>query len=621
MVKTIRPDRAVKCKERFATEETVVKSKLASILYSKDGCEKSKFLEAIRSRVLMFSRRYHIMSIAMNLYIREKFHGVKSRNLNDVEVSEVFEQSFIRQLMLGTETAHQPIEQIKRLYERHPDLLQMLELHERHDGDRNIYSAGGIKYLTNLKNHLAVNLHRWMKRWIYSSKIQDILARVDAFVPPQSRRLICRGLLYDLNGWDLTADMAAALEHLPPRVKRCLQLQKTILGPKPLENKEAFPRMLRYVFFINKFLKKNDPESRQYNVAPVARVRCHYATIDTSALGGITKEMMISPTQDIPKEMWNSLFDIERLQGKKCTFTGTIETDGTAVCVHFKRPKRVTETATASSAVQKKGYFADEDTCVVGLDPGRKDMFHAVVEISPGQFKSVVLSRNQYYREAGIKTHNQKTELWQSSEDMRSVLTSMSQVSTKGNSLRKFQKYMSVWKEAFPMLWTEYTKAKWSEGRFRLYGGKKRVFAEYCNKLEKTVREHVKKEKVVVAYGSAKFAPTGKGEIAVPTSRAYKECQRRFETYVVPEFRTSMVHHKTLSVMQLVGSLATGREIRGLRWCSSTNPENGKCLISRDLNAAINIRNILLWGSQGLPQIFQRGNPPLEKKTGRWLWR
>lgn len=618
MVKATRPGRAVKCKERWTTDETIVKCKLQTILASREGEERIKFMDTIRSRVWAYSARYHIMSLAMNLYIRERFHGVKSNSLHVVVISEIFDQTFIRQMMLGTSDAQSPIPEVEEFYKRHPDLLNILKSQERHDGDRNIYSAGCRKYLTNLKNHLTVNLHRWMKRWIYSSVIQERLTDVHEFSSPEGRKAVSKALLYDLNGWDLTSDMEENLKKLPSKVKRSLNLQKRILGPKPLERKDANDCMLRYVVFINKFLKKMEPDGRQYNLAPVGGIRCHYMTIDTHVLGGITKELGITEKQEIVREMWDSLFKLKRLEGKSCTFTGTVDTDGCAICVHFKRPKRISDTVVA---VSERGYSPVEDTCMVGVDPGRKDILHAAVEISPGVFKSVTLTRNQYYREAGILKHQEKTELWQGDKDVRAALEAMSLVTTKGNSLEKFQEYMDVWKEKFPTLWSEYTKSRWSEGRFRLYGGKKRVFSNYCNKLQSVVQEETKKSRVVVAYGSARFAPTGKGEVAVPTSRAFKECRTRFETHVVPDFRTSMVDHETLTVLQLVGSQKTGKEIRGLRWCCSTIHENRKRMISRDQNAAINIRNILMWGSQRLPEIFKRGEHPLEKKIGRWLLR
>ena len=616
MVKAKRPDRAVKCKERWTTEETVVKCKLQSSLVASDPKSCKDLLEAIRDRVHTFSKRYHIMSLAMNLYIRERFHGIKRKDLADVRLAEIFDQTFIRQMMLGTSEAQQPIPQIEDFYRRHPDLLTMLGLETRHDGDRNIYSAGGMKYLTNLKNHLTVNLHRWMKRWIYSSRVQQKLSTIEDFKGDDNHRLICKSLLYDLNGWDLSEDMATALDKCPSDIKRSLELQKHMLGHKPLERKDALPGMLCYAVFINKFLKKHDPDGRQYNLAPVGGIRCHYMTIDTHVLGGITKELGISKNQEIVREMWDTLFKLKRLEGRHCTFTGTIDTDGTAMCVHFKRAKRV---STNPSKVMENGYIPAHDACVVGIDPGRKDILHAAVETSDGVFRSVTLTRNQYYREAGILLHKRKTELWQGRKEVREALQAMSTVSSKGNSLEGFASYLSVWKTVYPILWSEYTKSRWSEGRFRLYGGKKRAFATYFNHLEDVVKAETGKDKIVISYGSAKFPSTGKGEVAVPTSRAYKECHARFDTFAVPEFRTSLVHHETLSVLRLVGSRKTGQEIRGLRWCCSTNQEVCKHLVSRDQNAAINIRNILLWGRLGRPEIFTRVHPPIEKRTGRWL--
>ena len=58
------------------------------------------------------------------------------------------------------------------------------------------------------------------------------------------------------------------------------------------------------------------------------------------------------------------------------------------------------------------------------------------------------------------------------------------------------------------------------------YGGKKRVFANFFNKIKNggdTSR------RVVIAYGSAKFAPGGRNELSVPTTRAFKDCSKVLE--------------------------------------------------------------------------------------------
>eukprot|EP00963_Diacronema_lutheri_P007225 scaffold633_cov321-Pavlova_lutheri.AAC.3 len=46
----------------------------------------------------------------------------------------------------------------------------------------------------------------------------------------------------------------------------------------------------------------------------------------------------------------------------------------------------------------------------------------------------------------------------------------------------------------------------------------------------------------LVAYGAAKFASGGHGEVAMPTSRAFKVCVQRLKTAPVDEFGTTMAH-------------------------------------------------------------------------------
>jgi hypothetical protein len=70
--------------------------------------------------------------------------------------------------MLVTEAAKDPTKSITSLYTRHPALKARLEESIRYLGDRNIYSFGATKYITNVKNHLVTNLPKMMKRYIYS---------------------------------------------------------------------------------------------------------------------------------------------------------------------------------------------------------------------------------------------------------------------------------------------------------------------------------------------------------------------------------------------------------------------------------------------------------------------
>jgi hypothetical protein len=145
-----------------------------------------------------------------------------------------------------------------------------------------------------------------------------------------------------------------------------------------------------------------------------------------------------------------------------------------------------------------------------------------------GTIKTFSLTRNQYYRDAGIFNARKQSETWNSR--IKRVLERMSTVSTKGCSIDAHANFLIMYLRNRSALWNEYTKPRWARQRLRLYGGKKRVFATFFNMVEKELRKVRPDCNIVVAYGSAKFAPGGRGELSVPTSRAYKECASRVGT-------------------------------------------------------------------------------------------
>jgi len=165
-------------------------------------------------------------------------------------------------------------------------------------------------------------------------------------------------------------------------------------------------------------------------------------------------------------------------------------------------------------------------------------------------------------------------------------------------------------------LWKEYLKKRWRRQRFRLYGGKKRIFAKFLNTLGPS-------DDVVLAFGAAKFAPGGKGEVSVPTTRAFKECNFRFDIEVVDEFRTSKINYRDDQILDLVATQsikdAKMSQIRGLLWCRSTdntNQQKGK-FIDRDINAALNIRRCI--SNRPLVLTRAKNNVPIKQKIGKFI--
>jgi len=92
-------------------------------------------------------------------------------------------------------------------------------------------------------------------------------------------------------------------------------------------------------------------------------------SIDSGVLYGIMKE--ISPGFNVSREdfirenretYWKSIFDFKRLKvSKQKVFTGMIETDGVAMCVHYRRLKKDRPVPPSAAPVTKHEENKEED--------------------------------------------------------------------------------------------------------------------------------------------------------------------------------------------------------------------------------------------------------------------
>lgn len=594
MEKQKRSDRAKKLLERKTRCETAVKCCLRRRIHG-DGETKDKVIEAIQERVLGYSKRVHLASIALNLLVRECFDGVPDDQIPLVYVPDFLEQTFIRQLLLGTEYAIKPVQEVYSLYTRYPILFDKLKSLPRHSADRNIMSSGTTKYITNLKNHLVVNFPKLLRKWIYSGYVQQALKNVQN---------ASTYLLFALQNWEWKEDVI----DLPPTIQTQYLILKEILGADTVNDKwftkpDNLYRIVRFYVFINRFLSNPNYtcglEPKTYNLLPIARIKRHFIAIDTHSLYGLLKDCeLIECSNKVFQlqglEQWKAFFDYESVMGKGKQFTGTIETDGIAVCIHFTKPKE--ELIIELPKLDRNNPNLE----VVGVDPGRTNIYYAVKVDDLGNPKTFKLTRSHYYKASGTIKANTNVRKW--NDPIQPEITLLSLNSPKVLEVERFMDYVMTVLTVYETVWNEWTKKRWSDQRLRLYGGKKRVFAQFWNKVSTPGK------KTVVAFGSAKFAPGGKSEVSVPTTRAFKECSNRFQTFAVDEFRTSKIYWKDQqTVLQTVKRMDKNEVVRGLLWCSSTNQERSK-LINRDFNAAMNIRNCLLATER--PRILQRSGAP-----------
>ena len=359
--KTLRPDRSEKLIKRKSLSLTVVKSAL-KMYVRRDEFFKKEFVSLVSKRVYSVSRRTVAMSLAFMGIVKEECS--MRDNLGMVDFDYVFDQTFFRQLLLGTDDAIKPDKKILRFFRLNPTAHPSSQRSvDRHIGDRNLYSSAGARYLTNLKTSLRVNVEQRIRQFV--NRFQKLHQLTD------NERVF---LLYEICGWSkepllrngqqlrfanvrqMVKDVA--IEHrqilrldtvnatLDVDVNEYVTLRLTHtahqLGKQWLRLDSSLGPLLRYNVFLNRFYESN--KMKLFNVVPVCQIKSHYITIDTYVLYGILKEMSaISCNEgsfvERKDEMWAKFFKISKLRGKDCEFGYSVDTDGISACFHFERPK------------------------------------------------------------------------------------------------------------------------------------------------------------------------------------------------------------------------------------------------------------------------------------------
>jgi hypothetical protein len=575
----VRTDRSEKLKNRKLLKETVVKCSLHKLLLGDDD-GKRKIIDSIEKRVFDYSQKIRNATLALGILIRKAFDG--QSDVTTVDVPMIFDVTFVRQLILGTDGSCKTNECIKQLYEDYPKLLVN---RERSVGDRNTYSFGAIKLKTNISNHLVTNFLRVLKKWLYSL--------------PNLKDEDAVKCLYDINGWTFKREQNDLnVKEIDLVVKTAVHIlgneKKTEMWFKKEEN---LIKILKFFIFANRYFACQ--KMTLNSILPLCKIKAHFVTIDTSVMRGILKEIGVlksaadKTVED--KDAWASFLNTKKIKGSSNEFTGTIDTDGLVVNVHFQRPINLKETTTPLNLKGKR---------VIAIDPGRTNIVYAIDQ-EENVFK---LTRSQYYTESGATKANKLSNKWNLS--IKKELEKLSCASPKSYDLKTFLEFVEIDQTTAEPLWNEYFKKRWREQRFRLYGGKKRVFHNLINRMGCDA-------KTVIAYGNAKFSSGGKNEQSVPTSRTYKEFSYRVPIISIDEFRTTKICYKTDSLLELVRVKNSKKNVRGLLWCHSTNQNITSHFVDRDKNAALNILRCAL--SVTRPPILNRSlcQGRLTQKVGK----
>ncbi|KAG1696158.1 hypothetical protein DVH05_018693 [Phytophthora capsici] len=330
-------------------------------------------------------------------------------------------------------------------------------------------------------------------------------------------------------------------------------------------------------------------ELRVFSILPTKRgFVCRHMKMCQLGLWGLLKRAGYtipdrgSGWEEVRDQYWRMLFNIKKFETANRKFAGEIVTDGKAVSIIMRKPKREAEPT--------KKYSEDDFDVFWGLDPGRRDMFVATNQWD----ETVSCSSKEFYEEARYTKAKQKIRGWQDCNPQ--VLEAIRNMPTKKTaSLEKLKVYIAFMTQRMDLL-LGFSQLK-PFRRLRL-----RSFIFMKKKLRKLCEQLVPRgNRVVVGFGDWSNHDVGgiiKRCPAGPVKVFERELARHCTVIPIAEFRTSKVHFDCQHELknQYSQRLCRDGEIRTRKVYSVLHCLNNGCrgmTVNRDVNASRNMLRLL----------------------------
>jgi hypothetical protein len=305
------------------------------------------------------------------------------------------------------------------------------------------------------------------------------------------------------------------------------------------------------------------------------------------------------------KHIWREILKVENdsiFKQPNYVFYNQIQTDGISASILFIKKEYADKTwgqklpeyqeelkyniLTDLTTEQCQEY---QDRNLIGIDPGKKDIFNMVSEDKTFYKYSNCRRRNDTYTKRSQQIINNEKK----KNNITSIETKLSKCSKTSLKSEKFTDYLLEKASNNEELTDFYSRPLFRKLALRRYCRTKSSEDQMLNEIE---QKYGPSETLLLGLGDWSVNSTSqqmRGCMPTPHKSLLKILQKRFEVVIVDEHRTSKLYNKDPSVELKNLKVRRGRKMKSIHQLLTPTRKPNGVILNRDRNACQNMLDIL----------------------------
>jgi hypothetical protein len=547
-------------KARFSTSETCRKMCFTSLMagIADKARAESCIMGCVEKLSVIMHQRSMLVWLHLDRLIRE---GRRLPNLKDPNA--VFFRRCFTAGLEGASTHDDEIERTMRLY---PDAFPHLKLPEMAG---NAVTHAAKLYRTNCVNHFCLfksmmrRIRRYATARLFSFVIEDEDDEEDEDVAKTQDKPSTHKV--EVAVWN------AVLGGLKPEEADLVREIRSMLGlsdGKKLSEEWLKANIDLSVLFVRQLcqffdrrkaevaearsrgMKVKRGSGRGMRWVPLHAPNAHHVKIDATNICQMFKCESVAEHEELAVDAARGIFkkNLQKAFGASTAecFSGTFDTDGVSVSVHFKKPLAadlLAEKIAKRDAANERNAAKERGEVPVAKDPApraRKQPVQAPkeqVRVDVGRVRLVSvqivrdgkhskymkLTAGQYYTASGCRRAAKIRQVRRKKMGLDDFDRSLSRFSTRGADPSQIAGYAQAFAQGCDRQWEYALSKRTRNAKLRCRGGKARVLDQFWSRVK-----NASSKDATLVWGSAKVNPDGTGNLAVPTCGVFAHAQHRF---------------------------------------------------------------------------------------------